>query len=51
MKDFFNTKKTLQVTSLFGPDKARGFLPIKNKKDAKKLRHNVWLAKTRYGYE
>ena len=47
--DLRNTRKKIQIGSLFGPEKARGFLPEKSKKDNRRQKHYVWLARTRYG--
>lgn len=47
-QDLQHTRKKLNVTSLFGPDKARGYLPPNKRKDRWQLRHNLWLLKTRY---
>jgi hypothetical protein len=51
MHDQLNTRKKVRVSLLFGPQKAtnRGFLPEKCAKDAWRIRHNVWLSRTRYG--
>jgi len=47
--DKMNTKKRVRVSLLFGPDKGRGFLPTSHKKRNWRMRHNLWLARTKYG--